>query len=355
MNGPAIPLGPVMLDFADTGLTADDRRRLLHPLTGGVILFSRNYASPEQLSQLTAEIHALRSPALIVAVDHEGGRVQRFREGFTVLPAMRELGNRWDVNQQEAKHVAHHVGFVLAAELQAHGVDLSFAPVLDVDCGESSVIGDRALHSDPHAIAELARALLHGLREGGMGAVGKHFPGHGHVRADSHHEIPVDERAYAEIEASDLIPFRRLIASGLNGIMPAHVVYPKVDGKPAGFSPVWLKKILRNELGFDGVVFSDDLSMEGASWAGGVVDRAEAALRAGCDMVLVCNDPGAVDRLLENLHYAMPPVALMRLARMHGRRLFESMVQLREDTRYMNALRAIGGIGLKSGDLPLST
>lgn len=353
MNGPTMPLGPVMLDIAGTGLTADDRRRLMHPLTGGVILFSRNYAAPDQLRQLTAEIHGLRSPALLVAVDHEGGRVQRFREGFTILPAMRELGKLWDVNQQEARHVAHHVGFVLAAELQAHGVDLSFAPVLDVDCGASSVIGDRALHSDPHAIAELARALVQGMREGGMGAVGKHFPGHGHVRADSHHEIPVDERSYAAIEASDLVPFRRLIESSLSGIMPAHVVYPRIDDRPAGFSTVWLKKILRAELGFDGVVFSDDLSMEGASGAGGVVERAEAALGAGCDLVLVCNEPAAADRLLENLDYAMPAVALMRLARMHGRRQIESMVKLREDARYMNALHAIGGIGLKSGDLPL--
>jgi beta-N-acetylhexosaminidase len=348
-----MPLGPVMLDVAGTTLTADDRRRLTHRLTGGVILFSRNYAAPEQLRQLTAEIHRLRSPALIVAVDHEGGRVQRFREGFTLLPPMRELGKRWDVNPNEAKHIAHHVGFVLAAELQAHGVDLSFTPVLDIDCGASSVIGDRAFHSDPQAIVELARALLQGLHEAGMGAVGKHFPGHGHVRADSHHEIPIDERPYDAIKANDLIPFRRLIESGLSAIMPAHVVYSQIDARPAGFSPVWLKKILREELRFDGVVFSDDLSMEGASGAGGVVERAEAALGAGCDMVLVCNDPSAADRLLENLDYAMPAVALMRLVRMHGRRHFESMVKLREDVRYTNALHAIGGIGLKSGDLPL--
>lgn len=348
-----MPLGPVMLDVAGTGLTAEDRRRLLHPLTGGVILFSRNYAAPEQLVQLTSEIHRLRSPSLIVAVDHEGGRVQRFRERFTLLPAMRELGRLWDVNQNKARHVAHHVGFVIAAELQAHGIDLSFTPVLDIDCGASTVIGDRALHSDPFAIVDLARALVQGLQEGGMAAVGKHFPGHGHVRADSHHEIPVDERPYDAIEANDLIPFRRLIESGLHGIMPAHVVYSRIDAKPAGFSPVWLQNILRKELAFDGVVFSDDLSMEGASGAGGIVERAEAALRAGCDMVLVCNDASAADRLLEHLDYAMPAVALMRLARMHGRRPFESMVDLREDARYRDALHAIAGIGLKSGDLPL--
>jgi beta-N-acetylhexosaminidase len=346
-------LGPVMLDVVGTALTADDRRRLMHPLTGGIVLFSRNYATPEQLLRLTAEIHHLRSPALIIAVDHEGGRVQRFREGFTRLPAMRELGRLWDVNQNEAKHAAHHVGFILAAELQAHGVDLSFAPVLDMDCGASTVIGDRAFHSDPNAIAELACVLVQGLHEGGMGAVGKHFPGHGHVRADSHYEIPVDERAYAAIKTADLVPFRRLIDLGLSAIMPAHVIYSQVDDRPAGFSPVWLKKILRQDLRFDGVVFSDDLSMEGASGAGGVVERAAAALSAGCDMVLVCNDPAAADQLLDNLDYTMPAVSLMRLARMHGRRQFESMVALRGDTRYVNALHAIAGVGLKSGDLPL--
>lgn len=353
MNDRPMPLGPVMLDVAGTELTADDRRRLTHPLTGGVILFSRNYVAPEQLLRLTAAIHALRSPALIVAVDHEGGRVQRFREGFTALPAMRELGKRWDANQQEAKHLAHEVGFVLAAELQAHGVDLTFAPVLDVDHGTSSVIGDRALHSDPEVIAELARALVQGLRQGGMGAVGKHFPGHGHVRADSHHEVPLDDRSYAAIEGADLVPFRRLIGAGLGGIMPAHVIYSQVDSSPAGFSSIWLKKVLRAELGFDGVVFSDDLSMEGAAVAGGVVERAKAALGAGCDMVLVCNDPGAADTLLENLDYTMPAVALVRLARMHGRRVVENMVRLREDARYTRALHAMAGVGLKSGDLPL--
>jgi beta-N-acetylhexosaminidase len=347
-------LGPVMLDMAGGKLTAEDRERLLHPLVGGVILFTRNYTSPEQLIRLTAEIHALRSPALIVAVDHEGGRVQRFREGFTAIPPMRELGKIWDQNAQHACHLAHEAGYLLAAELRAHGVDLSFAPVLDVDFGNSSVIGDRALHSDPHAIADLARALVQGFRHSGMGAIGKHFPGHGHVRADSHHEIPVDDRPYAEIEACDLVPFRSLIESGLGGIMPAHVIYPQVDAQPAGFSERWLKKILRGKLGFDGVVFSDDLSMEGASGAGGVVDRAKAALGAGCDMVLVCNNPQTADELLDKLQYTMPPLSLARLARMHGRQHAADMVRLREDAQYMKALHAISGIGLASGDLPLT-
>jgi len=239
MKGRTIPLGPVMLDLEGTQLTAADRRRLAHPLAGGVTLFSRNYASPEQLGALTAEIHALRNPPLVIAVDHEGGRVQRFRDGFTSLPPMRELGRVWDHGQQHARHLAQELGFVLAAELLAHGVDLSLAPVLDIDRGVSSVIGDRAFHSDPRAIGDLARSLLQGFKQAGMSGVGKHFPGHGHVSADSHHEVPIDERTYEEIEAVDLLPFRRLIEAGLGGIMPAHVIYPRVDDQPAGFSTVW--------------------------------------------------------------------------------------------------------------------
>ena len=353
MNG-TIPLGPVMLDVAGTTLTADDRARLRHPLTGGVILFSRNFESCAQLAQLTAEIHALRNPLLIIAVDHEGGRVQRFREGFTRIPPMRELGLVWDHDRRRAASLAHALGFVLAAELRVHGVDLSFTPVLDVDYGNSSVIGDRAFHSQPEAIAELATAVMHGLREGGMAAVGKHFPGHGHVRADSHHEVPVDDRPLADIESEDLIPFRRLIDAGLGGIMPAHVIYPAVDAAPAGFSAIWLKRILRGELGFDGVIFSDDLSMEGASVAGGVVDRGRAALSAGCDMVLVCNNPQSADELLHGLEYAMPAVALARLARIHGRMHATDAVRLREDARYVAALHAISGLGAHSRELPFA-
>ena len=343
-----------MSDVAGTELAAEDRRRLLHPLAGGVILFSRNYSSPEQLARLTGEIHALRNPPLIVAVDHEGGRVQRFREGFTALPPMRELGRCWDASPQHARQIAVDAGFILAAELQAHGVDLTFAPVLDVDHGASGVIGDRAFHSDPRAISELARALLQGLKQAGMSGVGKHFPGHGHVRADSHHEIPVDERTLEEIEAADLVPFRRLVDAGIGGIMPAHVIYPRIDDRPASFSPVWLKQVLRGKLGFGGVVFSDDLSMEGASVAGGVIARAEAALAAGCDMVLVCNAPQATDELLAGLDYSMPAVSLARLARMHGKPARASgMVKLREDPHYARALHALAGIGQRDGDLPL--
>jgi beta-N-acetylhexosaminidase len=353
VNAKTMPLGPVMVDLSGVAITDDERRRLRHPLTGGVILFSRNYESSEQLRTLTAEIHRLRSPALIIAVDHEGGRVQRFREGFTAIPAMRQLGMLWDANHAGARRTAGDIGFVLAAELLAHGVDLSFTPVLDLDCGASSVIGDRAFHSDPYAIADLAGGLVHGLHEAGMAAVGKHFPGHGNVRADSHHELPLDDRPYEKIEAADLVPFRRLIGGGLSGIMPAHVVYPRVDSQPAGFSSVWLKQVLRTRLGFEGVIFSDDLSMKGASAAGDMTARAKAALAAGCDMVLACNDPEGAEEILHNLAYTMPAVALMRLARMHGRRTFESMVKLREEERYVTALHAVAGVGRESGNLPL--
>jgi beta-N-acetylhexosaminidase len=349
-----MPLGPVVIDVGGVELNDEDRRRLVHPLTGGVILFARNYASSEQLSRLTADIHALREPQLIVCVDHEGGRVQRFRDGFTVIPPMRMLGREWDTNPPRARRIAHELGFVLAAELRAHGVDLTFAPVLDVDYGNSSVIGDREFHRNPEAVGELALAVVQGIKEAGMGAVGKHFPGHGHVRADSHLELPIDPRTYEDIAQEDMMPFARLIRTGLPAIMPAHIVFEKVDARPAGFSPVWLERILRGELDFDGVVFSDDLSMAGAGFAGDIAGRAAAAFEAGCDMVLVCNDPAAVDALYASSKHALPALALARLARLHGRPAAASMVRLREDPRYADALHAISGLGLDSGELPLA-
>jgi beta-N-acetylhexosaminidase len=296
-----LPLGPVMVDVAGLALAPAEADLLRHPLVGGVILFARNYESPAQLQALTASIRALREPALPIAVDHEGGRVQRFVDGFTRLPPMRALGRVYDGNPALAANLSRAIGIVLASELIAHGVDLSFAPVLDIDFGSSSVIGDRAFHSTAAGVAMLSGGLVAGMGRVGMGAVGKHFPGHGWVRADSHHEVPVDDRNLAVIEAQDLLPYRALIGKGLTGIMPAHVIYPQVDSRPAGFSPVWLQDILRRRLGFDGIVFSDDLSMEAASVAGGIVDRARAAFAAGCDMVLVCNAPQAVQRLLDGL------------------------------------------------------
>lgn len=344
-------IGPVMLDVVGTELTAEDEARLRHPLVGGVILFARNYQSTRQLTELTASIHALRTPPLLIAVDHEGGRVQRFREGFTRIPPMRELGKVWDEHPKRAKHLAHQAGYVLAAELRACGVDFSFTPVLDVDYGSSGVIGDRAFHSEPQAIAELAHSLLQGLRQGGMHTVGKHFPGHGFVRADSHLEIPVDERSYTDIELCDLIPFRQMVSFGLTAVMPAHVIYPKVDPNPAGFSKVWLKDVLRGELGFEGCIFSDDLSMEGATVAGGIVQRAEAALQAGCDMVLVCNRPDLADELLEGLKWDMPVTSKARIAQMRGRPHPDTLVQLHEQGEFIKALHEVASIGSSSGEL----
>ncbi|HWZ69909.1 MAG TPA: beta-N-acetylhexosaminidase [Casimicrobiaceae bacterium] len=312
--------GPVMLDVAGAELTVEDRERLAHPSVGGVILFARNYLSPWQLDLLTASIGALRDPPLLIAVDHEGGRVQRFRDGFTELPPMRKLGERWDRDARGAADEAERCGRIIALELAAHGVDFSFTPVLDLDHGQSSVIGDRAFHRDPGAVAELAAALCRGLRAGGMAAVGKHFPGHGFATADSHHETPIDDRALALLENDDLVPFRTLIGVGLEGVMPAHVVYPAIDPRPAGFSDVWLRTILRERMGFDGMIFSDDLSMAGAGFAGDVVARADAALTAGCDMVLVCNDAPAADVLLSRWRPPPNRDLMRRTARMERRR-----------------------------------
>jgi beta-N-acetylhexosaminidase len=292
--------GRVLADLAGTRLAPEERDLLCHPQVGGVILFARNFESAGQLAELTAEIHALRSPRLLVAVDHEGGRVQRFREGFTLIPAMRTLGTLWNTDEEAALRTARSCGMVLAAELRVCGVDLSFAPVLDLDHGPSGVIGDRAFHRLPDVVAALAAALTRGMRDGGMAACGKHFPGHGFVAADSHLDTPVDTRPLAEIECDDILPFRRLVAAGLEAVMPAHVIYPAIDNVPAGFSRVWLE-YLRANLGFDGLVFSDDLSMEGAKAHGGVVERGAAALDAGCDMLLLCNSPDDLLRLVDGL------------------------------------------------------
>lgn len=312
--------GPVMLDVAGLTLADDDRKRLMHPAVGGVILFARNYDTPRQLRLLTDEILALRDPAPLIAVDHEGGRVQRFRDGFSELPPMRTLGERWDRDPRAAVAEAERWGHIIATELGAHGVDFSFTPVLDLDHGQSSVIGDRAFHRHPQAVIELGQALSRGLRAAGAAAVGKHFPGHGYVAADSHFETPRDDRALALLERDDLLPFSALIDAGLEGIMPAHVVYPAIDGLPAGFSKIWLREILRGRMGFDGMIFSDDLSMAGAGVAGDIVDRADAALAAGCDMVLVCNDAPAADMLLSRWHPQPNPDLARRAARMERRR-----------------------------------
>ncbi len=344
-------LGPIMLDVVGTELTADDIRRIRHPLVGGVILFNRNYTTNAQLKALTASIHQVRQPPLLIAVDHEGGRVQRFRDGFTKIPPMREFGKIWDQNPKHAKALALDAGWILAAELRAHGVDFSFTPVLDMDYGDSLVIGDRAFHLDPRAISDLAFALMQGLKKAGMAAVGKHFPGHGFVVADSHVSMPVDEREFDQIAQHDMQPFRMLIDDGIPAIMPAHVIYPKVDDKPAGFSARWLQKILRERLGFNGAIFSDDLSMEAASVGGDVTTRALAALNAGCDMVLLCNQPAMADELLANLQWNISAQSLSRLARMHGHKHPPSLDALHEDADFVHAVHQLAKVGLSEGEL----
>ena len=306
------PHAPVMLDIAGTTLTKADVQRLRHPLTGGLILFARNFENRRQLTELTAAAKKAR-PDLLICVDHEGGRVQRFRtDGFTHLPAMQVLGEMWMKDPLTATDAASAAGHVLAAELRACGVDLSFTPVLDLDFGASSVIGSRAFHRDARVVSLLAKSLMHGLLRGGMGNCGKHFPGHGYVKADSHTAVPVDKRSLKAILADDAKPYEWL-STTLTGVMPAHVVYPKVDHRPAGFSDRWLKDILRGQLGFTGTIFSDDLSMEGARHLDGAslnyTEAACLALEAGCDMVLLCNqsvDGGAaVDELLAGLAEAV--------------------------------------------------
>ena len=321
-----LPLGPLVLDPGGLALTDDDRKRLLHPAAGGVILFAHNYQDPGQLAGLTAEIRALRTPELLICADHEGGRVQRFREGFSAIPAMRALGVQWDRDRDVARRAARAIGLVIAAELGAHGLDFSFAPVLDLDYGASSVIGDRALHFDPLAVGALAMALAAGLAAGGMQAVAKHFPGHGFAALDSHVALPRDERALAEILRKDVAPYRPLIAAGLGGVMPAHVIYAQADAEPAGYSAYWLKQVLRGKLGFDGLILSDDLSMGGACTAGGIPERARAALAAGCDMVLLCKDPEGQGALLEALGAALlaVPARAERMRRRGGRDLRKS-------------------------------
>ena len=334
-------LGPVMLDVVGKTLSDDDIRRISHPLTGGVILFARNYENRMQLMALTEAIHDVR-PGVLIAVDHEGGRVQRFKtDGFTKLPAMRRLGELWDRDVLASIKAATDIGFVLAAELRACGVDLSFTPVLDLDYGESGVIGDRAFHRDARVVSVLAKSLNHGLALAGMANCGKHFPGHGFVKADSHVDIPVDERGLKEILAEDAAPYDWL-GLGLSAVMPAHVIYPKVDKNPAGFSRKWLT-ILRRDMGFEGVIFSDDLSMEGASVAGGVIDGANAALSAGCDMVLICNSPDKADELLGGLKVkssAVVRASSARIAALVPQAPAMTWDDLQQDPRYLAAKRA---------------
>lgn len=305
-----LPIGPIMLDVAGLTLTQNEQEKINHPNTGAVILFSRNYQNPEQVTELANSIRAARNGDILIAVDQEGGRVQRFQQGFTRLPPASHYA--------DAPELAEPAGWLMAAELLAVGVDFSFAPVLDIDCGVSEIIGNRSFSTDATLATRLASAFRKGMNAAGMAATGKHFPGHGAVALDSHLTLPVDERELDEIRAKDLAPFKQLIAEGLEGIMPAHVVYPKVDPNPAGFSPFWIQQVLRRELNFNGTVFSDDLSMEGAASVGDFPERARLAQRAGCDMILVCNNPTAAEQVLDALPISQDPVREQRLKRMQG-------------------------------------
>jgi beta-N-acetylhexosaminidase len=337
-------LGPLMVDVAGTELSAEDVRVLEHPLVGSVLLFTRNYRDPAQVTALTAAIRAVRSPHLLIAVDHEGGRVQRFREGFTRLPAMRLLGRRYDEDKRDALALAQSVGWLMAAELRAVGVDFSFAPCVDLDYGVSEIIGDRAFHSDPDTVAALGVATMAGMREAGMAAIAKHFPGHGAVVADSHVALPVDRREFADLEA-DLRPYRPLIDNNVAGIMVAHVVFPAVDALPASLSKRWITGVLRGEMGFHGCVFADDLSMAGAAAFGDVVGRAELALAAGCDVLPICNDRHSVELVLEALGTTAGSAASQaRMVRMRARG--DTPKDLHENRRWLETASRIAGLSV---------
>ena len=311
-------LGPLMIDVQGTTLTEEDRDLLQHPLVGAVILFTRNFESIEQLERLVADIRAARTPPLLVTVDHEGGRVQRFRKGFTVLPPMRTIGREYDLDPAAGKQLARQCGWLMAAELRAVAIDMSFAPCVDLDYGVSSVIGDRAFHRDPQVVAELAIAFAGGMREAGMVATAKHFPGHGAVVPDSHVAMPVDRRPLADLD-EDLYPYRRLIGNGLAAVMAAHVIFEDVDNLPAGFSSRWIQQELRGNLGFDGAIFTDDLSMKGAAVVGDMAHRAAAALTAGCDVLSLCNDRQGVLQVIDSLRGSGDPLSQVRMVRLHGK------------------------------------
>jgi beta-N-acetylhexosaminidase len=335
-------LGPLMVDIAGAELTPEDIQVLSHPLVGSVILFSRNYQNVAQVTSLTAAIRAVRSPALLVAVDHEGGRVQRFRDGFTRLPPARTLGRRYDEDRREGLSLAHSAGWLMASELRAVGVDFSFAPCVDLDHGVSEIIGDRAFHRDPDAVAALAVAYMSGMREAGMAAVAKHFPGHGAVIADSHVALPVDRRKFVDLE-TDIRPYRLLLENNLAGVMGAHVVFPAVDSLPASLSKRWISGVLRGEMGFHGCVFADDLSMAGAAAFGGVIERAELAFAAGCDVLPICNDRQAVKSVLDHFGPDLgSPASLARVVRMRARG--EAPTNLGADRQWQQTVMLIANL-----------
>lgn len=311
-------LGPLMVDLEGSTISETEKKLLLQPEVGGIILFSRNFESVEQITALVDEVHRLRSPRLLISVDHEGGRVQRFHDGFSRIPAAAVYARIAKGDLDQARQLAENAGWLMAVELRACGIDFSFAPVLDLAHGLSGVIGDRAFHNKPTTVATLAYAFMHGMNKAGMQAVGKHFPGHGGVIEDSHVATAVDKRPLEELMQSDIVPFQYMIENKLAAIMPAHVIYEKVDEKPAGYSSFWINDILRRRLGFQGVIFSDDLSMKAACIAGGFGERADAALTAGCDMALVCNHLDGAIEAAEYIKGYTNPTSQLRLVRMHG-------------------------------------
>jgi beta-N-acetylhexosaminidase len=329
-----------MVDLEGTSINDAERSLLLKPEVGGVILFTRNFESVEQITVLVEEIHQLRTPRLLVAVDHEGGRVQRFHEGFSKIPAAAIYAKTTKNNIQQSRSLAEKAGWLMAVELRACGIDFSFAPVLDLAHGLSGVIGDRAFHSKPATVATLAYAFMHGMNKAGMQGVGKHFPGHGGVVEDSHVAMPVDHRELDELLRSDIVPFESMIENKLAGIMPAHVIYDKIDDKPAGYSSYWIETILRDKFGFQGAVFSDDLSMEAAGIVGGFGERADAALKAGCDMALVCNHLQGAIEAAEYIKGYANPTSQLRLVRMHGEQAL-SWAQLKQDEHWQQISQQI--------------
>ncbi|UTA49390.1 beta-N-acetylhexosaminidase [Simiduia sp. 21SJ11W-1] len=332
--------GVVMVDVAGTALSAEDAELLRHPQVGGLILFSRNF---ENLTQLQALVQAVRecSPDILIAVDHEGGRVQRFRTEFSAIPAMQSFLPDFRKNPQATLSAVRDVGWLMASELLATGIDISFAPVLDVDDHHCKVIADRAFSPEPLEVVQLAGAFMRGMHEAGMATTGKHFPGHGSVTGDSHLVQPVDERSFDEIAAHDLVPFKQLLPQ-LDAVMPAHIVFPQVDARPVGFSAHWLGRCLRQDMGFEGMIFSDDLSMAGAHSAGDYAARADAALGAGCDMVLVCNDRAGSWQVVKHLE-ACATAPSVRIASMRMRRRVH-WDDLRQMSRWQHLVSGLPGI-----------
>ncbi len=342
-------LGPLMVDLAADCMSAEEKELLHSPQVGGVILFSRNFGTVERLIKLIEEIHELRHPRLLIAIDQEGGRVQRLREGFTQLPAINLLGQIYDSEPKRALELAMVSGWLMASELRSIGIDFSFAPILDLNYGVSQVIGDRAFHKNPEIVSLLAIRYVQGMRNAGMQAVGKHFPGHGAVTADSHIELPTDMREFQDIATQDLIPFKRLIDNGLAGLMSAHVIYKKVDLEIATFSKLWLQDVLRKQMEFKGVIFSDDLSMKAAHCHGQsdgegsdeYLLRTQKALDAGCDMALICNSNENACLVAEQLQDYNNPASQIRLTRMHGGKDPKVYQELRSSIEWESAVSLV--------------